>query len=89
LKHGCVRCFVGKLGDDLHLSTEAAGWQPTYQIEGDIFANIYSRTMLLPGIRINTAPDDYFPVKQMQMGRFVGDSWHLFGPIFKGDPNGG
>jgi branched-chain amino acid transport system substrate-binding protein len=45
--------------------------------------------MLLPGIRINTAPDDYFPVKQMQMGRFVGDSWHLFGPIFKGDPNGG
>jgi branched-chain amino acid transport system substrate-binding protein len=44
---------------------------------------------LLPGIWINTAPDDYFPVKQMQMGRFVDDSWHLFGPIFKGAPDGG
>ncbi|HEX3342480.1 MAG TPA: ABC transporter substrate-binding protein [Pseudolabrys sp.] len=44
--------------------------------------------MLLPGIRITTAPDDYFPVKQMQMSRFSGDTWHLFGPILTGKPGG-
>jgi branched-chain amino acid transport system substrate-binding protein len=43
--------------------------------------------MLLPGIRINTASDDYFPVKQMQMGRFVGESWKLFGRVIEGDPH--
>jgi branched-chain amino acid transport system substrate-binding protein len=37
--------------------------------------------MLLPGIRINTAPDDYFPVKQMQMSRFGGETWHSSGPF--------
>ena len=44
--------------------------------------------MLLPGIRINTAPDDYFPVKQMQMSRFGGETWHLFGPVLPGKPRG-
>jgi branched-chain amino acid transport system substrate-binding protein len=55
---------------------------------GDNLKNLELGLLLL-GIRINTAPDDYFPVKQMQMARFVGESWHLFGPILKGDPNGG
>jgi len=41
--------------------------------------------MLLPGINVNTAPDDYFPIKQMQMERFVGESWQLFGPVIDGD----
>jgi branched-chain amino acid transport system substrate-binding protein len=37
--------------------------------------------MLLPGIRINTGPNDYYPIKQMQMSRFNGKSTELFGPI--------
>jgi branched-chain amino acid transport system substrate-binding protein len=37
--------------------------------------------MLLPGIVINTAPDDFAPIKQMQMMRFNGDHWQLFGPV--------
>ena len=37
--------------------------------------------MLLPGIRVNTSPTDYYPVKQMQMLRFTGDRWERFGPI--------
>jgi branched-chain amino acid transport system substrate-binding protein len=40
--------------------------------------------MLLPGIRINTAPDDHFPIQQMQMERFGGEGWHLFGPVIGG-----
>jgi hypothetical protein len=37
--------------------------------------------MLLPGIRINTSPSDYFPIKQTQLRRFDGKQWVLFGGI--------
>jgi branched-chain amino acid transport system substrate-binding protein len=37
--------------------------------------------MLLPGIRINTGPADFHPVKQMQLQRFDGKQWVLFGEI--------
>jgi branched-chain amino acid transport system substrate-binding protein len=40
--------------------------------------------MLLPGISINTGADDYAPLEQMQMMRFAGEQWHLFGPILGG-----
>ena len=45
--------------------------------------------MLLPGITINTGPTDYAPLKQMQMMRFTGAHWKLFGPIMKGALAGG
>jgi branched-chain amino acid transport system substrate-binding protein len=41
--------------------------------------------MLLPGIKINTSPTDYFPVEQMQMTRFNGDHGELFGPAIGGE----
>jgi hypothetical protein len=37
--------------------------------------------LLLPGIRINTSPSDYRPVKQTQLQRFNGTRWVLFGEI--------
>jgi branched-chain amino acid transport system substrate-binding protein len=37
--------------------------------------------MLLPGIKINTSPTDYFPIKQMQMARFDGKAWTLMGNL--------
>jgi branched-chain amino acid transport system substrate-binding protein len=37
--------------------------------------------MLLPGIKINTSSNDYYPVKQMQMSRFNGENVELFGPV--------
>jgi branched-chain amino acid transport system substrate-binding protein len=40
--------------------------------------------MLLPGISINTGPDDYAPIKQLQMMRFTGERWQLFGPVLTG-----
>jgi branched-chain amino acid transport system substrate-binding protein len=40
--------------------------------------------MLLPGITINTGPNDYAPLKQMQMMRFTGERWELFGPVLQG-----
>ena len=40
--------------------------------------------MLLPGIKINTSPTDYFPVKHMQMTRFNGENIELVGPLYNG-----
>jgi branched-chain amino acid transport system substrate-binding protein len=40
--------------------------------------------LLLPGIRINTSPTDYFPVKHMQMTRFNGETIELVGPLYSG-----
>ena len=40
---------------------------------------------LLPGIKINTGPADFAPIKQLQMMRFKGEKWDLFGPIITDD----
>ena len=40
--------------------------------------------MLLPGIKINTSATDFAPVKQVQMARFNGERWVLFGDILTG-----
>jgi branched-chain amino acid transport system substrate-binding protein len=45
--------------------------------------------MLLPGIMVNTSPTDFAPVKQMQLQRFNGQTWELFGPILNGALTGG
>jgi ABC-type branched-subunit amino acid transport system substrate-binding protein len=37
--------------------------------------------ILIPGIRINTGPQDYSPIEQMQLQRFDGKQWVLFGEI--------
>ncbi|HYS47615.1 MAG TPA: ABC transporter substrate-binding protein [Xanthobacteraceae bacterium] len=44
--------------------------------------------MLLPGITINTGPNDFAPIKQMQMMRFKGEGWELFGPVLTGAVGG-
>jgi hypothetical protein len=44
--------------------------------------------MLLPGITINTSPTDFAPIKQMQMARFDGERWQLFGPLISGAVSG-
>ena len=40
--------------------------------------------MLLPGIEINTSPTDFYPIEQMQMQKFTGERWELFGPVISG-----
>jgi hypothetical protein len=37
----------------------------------------------LPGISISTSPTDYRVNKQLQMERFNGERWELFGPILE------
>ncbi len=40
--------------------------------------------MLLPGIKVNTSPTDFYPIEQMQLMRFNGQRWELFGPVLSG-----
>jgi ABC-type branched-subunit amino acid transport system substrate-binding protein len=41
----------------------------------------FSSDVMLPGIKINTSPDDFFPIEQMQLMQFDGQAWHLFGDV--------
>ena len=41
--------------------------------------------MLMPGIKVNTSPKDYFPLEELQMRRFSGERWESFGPIMSGE----
>jgi branched-chain amino acid transport system substrate-binding protein len=40
--------------------------------------------MFLPGITMNTTPDDYVAIKQMQLQRFNGTGWDKIGGIVEG-----
>ena len=37
--------------------------------------------LLLPGIKINTSPDDFAPIEQEQLAKFDGERWVLFGEL--------
>jgi branched-chain amino acid transport system substrate-binding protein len=34
---------------------------------------------LQPGVKISTSPTDFFPIKQMRLAKFDGESWTVFG----------
>ena len=40
--------------------------------------------MTLPGIKINTSPDNYYLIRQMQLLRFNGENWEPFGELMSG-----
>jgi hypothetical protein len=79
------------------------GWQPNYQSEARICGDDLTRENimkqaanlkeleidgLLPGIKIHTSPTDYAPIKQLQLMRFKGENWELFGPVMGGQASG-
>ena len=41
--------------------------------------------MLLPGISLSTSASNYAPMKQMQLQKFDGTNWKLFGEVISGD----
>ena len=40
---------------------------------------------LLPGIKMNTSATDFAPIEQLQMMRFKGEKWDLFGEVISGE----
>jgi branched-chain amino acid transport system substrate-binding protein len=43
---------------------------------------------LLPGIKVNTSATDFAPLSQLQLERFNGEKWDLFGDVISGDVGG-
>ncbi|MGZ5828008.1 MAG: ABC transporter substrate-binding protein [Xanthobacteraceae bacterium] len=43
--------------------------------------------MLLPGIKVNTSPTNYYPVQQMQLMRWSGKQWERFGDLLQAPPD--
>uniref|UniRef100_Q07K17 Extracellular ligand-binding receptor n=1 Tax=Rhodopseudomonas palustris (strain BisA53) TaxID=316055 RepID=Q07K17_RHOP5 len=44
--------------------------------------------VLLPGIKINTSASDFAPISQLQLQRFKGEKWELFGDVISADVGG-
>jgi branched-chain amino acid transport system substrate-binding protein len=44
--------------------------------------------MLLPGITINTSATDFAPIDQLQLMRFKGEKWEMFGDVISGEVGG-
>jgi ABC-type branched-subunit amino acid transport system substrate-binding protein len=44
--------------------------------------------VMLPGIKANTGPDDFAPISQLQLMRFKGERWNLFGDVISADVGG-
>ena len=40
--------------------------------------------LLLPGISVSTSATDFAPIKQMQLEKFDGTTWEMFGPVLSG-----
>jgi len=38
--------------------------------------------LLLPGIKVNTGPNDFYPIEQEQLAKFDGERWVLFGELY-------
>ena len=38
--------------------------------------------MLLPGIKVNTGPNDFYPIEQEQLAKFDGERWVLVGELY-------
>jgi branched-chain amino acid transport system substrate-binding protein len=43
---------------------------------------------LLPGIKVSTSATDFAPLKQLQLEKFDGDTWHRFGDVISGVAGG-
>jgi branched-chain amino acid transport system substrate-binding protein len=44
--------------------------------------------VLLPGIKVNTSPTDFAPLSQLQLMKFKGEKWQLFGDVISADVGG-
>jgi ABC-type branched-subunit amino acid transport system substrate-binding protein len=45
----------------------------------------FATDMMIPGIKMNTGVNDFFPIEQMQLMRFDGEKWQMFGKVLEGE----
>jgi branched-chain amino acid transport system substrate-binding protein len=41
--------------------------------------------LLLPGIKVNTSPTDFYPLQSVQLQRFKGETFELFGNVLSAE----
>lgn len=41
--------------------------------------------LLLPGVKINTSPTDFYPIESVRLQRFDGTTWRLFGDVLSSE----
>jgi branched-chain amino acid transport system substrate-binding protein len=41
--------------------------------------------MVMPGIKVNTSPTDFYPIQSVRLARFVGETWQLSGGILSNE----
>jgi branched-chain amino acid transport system substrate-binding protein len=41
--------------------------------------------MVMPGIKVNTSPTDFYPVQSVRLARFAGETWQMFGGILSNE----
>jgi len=71
-----MRHVLTQCGDELtraNLMKQAAGMQKL------------TVPLLLPGITINTSPTDFYPIQAVQLARFDGTTWKLFGDVLSNE----
>lgn len=61
-----------------------ASRQTRHDAEAASLKNFHT-DLMLPGIMVNTSADDYFPIEQLQLMRFNGQAWELFGDVITGE----
>jgi hypothetical protein len=44
--------------------------------------------VMLPGIKISTSATDFAPINHLQLMRFKGERWNLFGDVISGQVGG-
>ncbi len=69
-------------------------WQVLKQCDGDFSrANVMKQAanlhdaydpVLLPGIKVNTSPTNFHPIRAMQLQRWTGKTWERFGDVIEG-----
>ena len=40
--------------------------------------------VLLPGIKVNTSPTNFHPIRAMQLQKWTGTTWQRFGDVIEG-----
>jgi branched-chain amino acid transport system substrate-binding protein len=80
-------CAVGRDGETLVRVLKTAGDNLTREniMRQTASLNEVVPPMLLPGITLSTSASDYQPIKQMQLERFDGNTWKLFGEVISGN----
>ena len=63
---------LAKCGDDAHA-------RQRHEAGGEL--QEAARAVLLPGITVSTSPTDFYPIQSVQLQRFKGETWELFGEI--------